>query len=639
MPTPSVDPNVTLVRERWEKCDDALIEQRRQFWLNLAFFQGRQWLYWDYTRRIPQDVTNDRADNERVRVTVNQLRPRLEGLLGRLSQRPLQFEVPPSDVDDSSIAGARLSERILEHVHREQGWEGVRMENLLNTILGGTAAVVIDWDGQAGERLWWDEHNNAVGTGDVNLVPFSIGEFSLEPYVRRAEDANWWIAAMAMSPDAAQAKFNLDYKPEPDASSEYRAIQRRYTQEKLSGKADLCVVYVLYERPNKNCPQGRRLVVVSGKTVIDDEWPFTTDRLNIEVFHQTKVPGTWTGETFFTDARKIQVVYNHAQSVIAEHLKLAGNARLFVPRGSIADLDVLSDEAGEIVEYVSWGDGAMPQWQTPAPLQRWTTEYPDRLEAMLDEVMHTHAVARGQAPGDRNSGLALSILAEKDDTPLGPLAHAQALKWGAIGSNVLRQYAEKVNEKRSAKVEIGDGVPQDFQWNGAMLAGQTTVRVPLENTMPTSKAATIAQAIQVAGAFPQIVANLPAEKALKMTGMSTIDDMDDIIDAHVAKARHENAQLTAGLVPFPEHWHDHAKHIAEHNELRNQKVFESFDAEQRLAADTHIAVHERMAGEIAAAQATINAVQPGLAALPQGHGQMGSAVPDPHSMRSAPQGA
>lgn len=636
---PEEHPGVKLVKERWDKADSALMEQRRNFWLNLAFYQGRQWLFWDSTRRLPIDLTPDRNDNERLRVTINHLKPRLNGLLGRMSQRTLQFEVPPSDVDDSSIEGARTSKRILEHVHREQGWEAIRLENLMNTMLGGTAAVAIDWDPQAGERLWTGEHGELVGEGDVSLVPLSIAEFTLEPFVRRPEDANWWLTALAMPPELAQDRYHLDKKPKPDANSDFRAVQRRYASDRPTSDSDLCVVYTMYERPNRNCPQGRHLVVAGGEAVIDDPWPFKTNRLNIEVFWQSKIPGTWTGETFFTDARKVQVIYNHAQSCIAEHLKLAGNARLFVPQGSIQDLDMLTDEPGEIVEFTNQGDGAMPQWLTPPALQRWTTEYPDRLEAMLDEIMHTHAVARGQAPGDRNSGLALSILAEKDDTPLGVMAHGQALGWGAIASNVLRQYAERANEVRRAKVEVGDSVPQDFEWNGAMLANQTTVKVPLENTMPTSRAATIAQMVQVAGSFPQLVASLPAKAIVKLTGIEGIDDLGKIVDPDVAKAQHENAQLTAGLVPFPEVFHDHGKHIAEHNELRNSKVFESFDLEQRQAVDAHIKVHERLAAEEATAQAAVNAAVPGLAALPQAHNPIGSAVPDTAAMRSMPTSA
>lgn len=635
----SDDPLAKTVIERWEKADKALKEARRNYWLNTCFYQGRQWLTWDDARHIVNDLPTVERDTERVRLTINKIKPRVNGLLGRLTQRILQFEVPASDVDDSSLYGSELASSVLEHVHREQHWEAARLDTLFNILMGGTAAVALDWDGTAGDELWTGEHGEIVGTGDVTLIPLSIAEFSVQPHVRRWQDAIWWIAAMAVPPEQAKDRYNLDFTPQADASSAYGPTHRRLFTTGTTGDVDLTSVYVMYERPNKSTPKGRRVVVINNKAVVDDPWPFKFNDLNLRVFYQTPIPGQWVGDTFLNDARKIQVAYNHVQSCVAEHAKLAGNARLLVPQGALADEQALTDEAGEILPYYNDGTGAKPEWMTPAPLQRWLTNWASELETMLDDVMHTHQVTRGMAPGDRNSGLALSILAEKDDTPLGVMSHDQALGWGQLASMVLRLYAENVTERRHAKVDVGDGMPRDFEWDGRLLGSQTTVRVPLENTLPTSRVAMIAQLTQMAGSFPQLAQALDASSIVRLTGVTALEDINDVVDTHAAKAQSENAQMTAGRVVFPERWHDHGKHIAEHNQLRNAKVFESFDQMQRDMIDAHIRAHQRLAEEEAKAQAAINAVVPGLAALPQANEPMGSAVPAPFQERSAQPGA
>jgi hypothetical protein len=107
------------------------------------------------------------------------------------------------------------------------------------------------------------------------------------------------------------------------------------------------MVRTMFERPSRKNPKGRVVTSISGDIVQDVAWPFPwKDRLNLVVFRDFPMDGRWTGESRITDAISIQTEINLARSVFADHLKKAGNARLWVPDDSIDEED-LTDDPGQ----------------------------------------------------------------------------------------------------------------------------------------------------------------------------------------------------------------------------------------------------------------------------------------------------
>lgn len=622
-----VDPLAEMVKERWEKGDRHLRKARRDYQLNLAFYAGQQWVWWDQGKSAVQALPQHFFDSERVRLTINKIEPRIDNLIGVLCERDLVFEGDPNEADDSAIAGSRLAESILESVRVSNDWEAVREENLINTLLGGTAAVALEWDTSLGDELWDEDKGAKVGTGDVALVPLSLAEFTLEPGSRRTGNANYWVGAYAMPPAQVKDRYGLSWDPEPDA----KASSTSTIGQEDSAK-DLAIVHVMYERPNRKAKEGRMVAICNETTMLDEKWPFPfEDRLNIAVFRQGRFPMRWYGKTFVTASRPVQVAYNAVRSNIVEHIKLAGNARLWVPKGALDDVQILTDEPGELVEY--WADAGKPQYETPASLQRSTLEECDRLEKELDDILHSHDVSRGVAPGDRNSGTALAILAEKNNTPLGPLSRDQARGWASLASMVLELYEGKVTETRSAVVMSRMGVPQKRKWSGQDLRGQTAVRVPLDATSPHTRAQMFAMLQNLQQVSPVAFQSIPPQKLVKLMGMSSSRELVEAMDAGVARAHRENDLMSAGQPRSVAPWDNHAVHIAEHNEFRNSQAYDQLDADIQEFFELHNQAHEQYAQEEIQQQAAANAIQPGLGALPQSHDPLGSAVPPPVSQQ------
>ena len=629
----SSDPHALEVLERWGKADKALSDYRRQYWLNTSFYHGDQWVWWDKNNSVLRSISEGELATERVRTTINKIKPRINSLMGRMLQRDLPFEVEKSASDDATEHAAKIAEYVLEQQRRDFGWEHVREETLYNALMGGTSAVLIEWDGRNGEPLFFDpQTNTTISTGEARLSPLSIAEFTIETGSRRAEDARWAVVATLAPCEQAAEHYNLPEVPRGDASGHYSPIHRRLLTERgYTIDTELCVIYLMYERPSARKPQGEAVVVINNETVHRTPWPFPwTDKLNLRVFKQANVPMRWVGDTFMHAARPVQVAYNHIRSNMLEHSKLAANARMAVPHGSIVGTEAeLTDLPGEAFEF--YADGAQaPFWLAPPNMPRWIPAEAEKLEAELDDIMHTHAVSRGVSLGERASGFMVSQLAEKNDTPLGLMARDQAEGWADIGSMVLELYEANATENRTARIEPMNGVPQTIQWNGSMIRGQTKVRVPLEAVKPQSHAAMLAEMTTLRQNFPEVFAAVPQEQMVRLLDSPGRNLLEEIADPDIALAVRENFRMLAGEVEVPMPFEDHAKHIAEHNKFRNSDNYRQADPQMMAVVDDHVMAHQQLLIEEMADQQQLNAMNPGLAALPQANNPIGSQVPSPY---------
>lgn len=620
-----------LVTNRWNDGDNFLRTARKDFQINLAFYNDLQWVTWNAYRGCVEGLPARFSETERIRMTDNKIAPAIDTLVGILAERDLVFEGDPTDADDQSMKGSQLAESILEAGRQTQGWENIRKDEILGLLLGGTSAVALEWDTSGGERLWVNEQNQQViGTGEVSLTALTIDEFTLEPGSRSAEKANWWVGLTAVPCAQARDHYGLDWTPEADVSTESNNSLFPSFRARFGDNTDTCAVYVMYERPNRKCKEGRCIAVVNGIVVKKGDWKFPFNNLNLHTFREGQLPGTWIGKTFTTSARPLQVALNAARSNIQEHMKLAGNARMMVPFGSIEDVDTLTDEPGEVVQWhAEPGVTAKPDYLVPPPLSNSIIQYAEVLQDAIADIMHVHDVTRGVAPGDRNSGLALSILAEKNNTPLGPLAHEQAERWGNIATQILKLYAKNVEESREAIVVGKSGVPQKWSWSGKDLRGQTGVRVPIDAVAPYTRAQMLAQLQNLQMLNPTALGMIPPERIIRLTGLSSNREMTNGLAPDIAKAQRENDRMSGAEPQIPEPFDDHAKHIAEHNAFRKTTVYEFATDDVKEIIDAHILAHETLAQEELMSQATMNSIAPGLGALPQGNDPMGSAVPEP----------
>ena len=626
-------PKPTDVIDLWNKADRYLLKERRDYWMNASYNSGQQWIWWDQTRNIVQEL--DYAnDNERyTRITVDKFGPRTTNLLSRMTRSPLVWEIEPSGTDDASARRQRLQEQLLISEAHEQDWADIREEHLLQVLYGGSAAVSIEWDPQLGKIVATDPVTAIpIPAGGVRLTPLGISEFCLEPGSQSVDDARYWIKCVALPPEQVKERYDLDFDPVPDAEASLSSRHRTLLSRRPQGQPPrLTLVYCYYERPTNRTP-GCVVHVVNNKQVYaygnGQGWPFPFPRLNIAIGIQRKIPRTWVGNTLLTPARDIQYAYNRARSTILEHMRKAANARLMVPAGSIEDSDTITTDPADVLEYNA--ELGEPHWQSAPEVPRWISNEAAQLEAEMDDIFSTHAVSRGQAPGDRNSGLALSVLAEKDDGPLAPMARNQSAVWARIGQMTLqlyRAYAQQSGMVRSQTITTQQGSTVQFEWTADDIDETPQVKVPLDATAPRSKIATQSVITSLAQTFPAAFQNIDGPSLSRLLDLPDPKGFMASADPDVAKAEWENGLLMQATPVMPADFDDHAKHIAQHNRERKSPAYELATPDVRQAIDVHVQAHQKLAADEAAAQLAQQQQMPGSEMLPQANEAPGSLVP------------
>lgn len=620
-------PGAAAIKQMWQECVDDMLEQRRNYWLNYSYFHGDQWIGWNDSSATVDVVPFSDTSDAKYRVTVNKVKPHTTAMIARLVRTPLGFEPRPAGVDSGALRTARIERQVLEAKHHRDDWELTRAELVQSTILGGVAAVCLEpsWeydtepitDMQTGETFYMPKRPA------IKLTSLSAVEFGIEPGTRSARDAYWWIRLTTLTPRQARKRYKLDHDPSPDADTSATPMQRQLISARSPGRhasrTHACAVYVYYERPSEDSP-GCVVHVIGGNVVEQSPWPFPfTDRLNLRTFVQTRMDGTWKGDTVFNDARQLQRTYNLVCTSINRHIGKADNARILMPIGSVLEGDdELTGEAAEIIRYDP-SAGAQPSWMQAPQIPRWLREQKDDIEMELDELFSRHGVSRGIAPGDRNSGSALALLAEKDETPLGLFVGDQQRGWQAIAEMVLmtERHLMQMASQKLAKANLGelavtDVLSQDGQeaaeqieYRASDLSELPQVHVPIETVMPRSQAAVQDQMVRLAGVFPQMFANLEPANIANILQVPDQSAFAYVPDPQVALAEWENGRMAAGVdddeVEVAD-WHDHDKHVTRHNALRASARYREAPVDVRNYIDLHIEAHAKLAQQQMMAQ-------------------------------------
>ena len=619
---PEKDGKAAEIRDLYDKGVKDIRDRILEYQENAAYIEGQQWVY---RHRQTNQIVDIPRNARKVRATIPRLGPESRRLFSKLLKRPLVFEVLPDAPDDETIRGAAIAKGVLQDVARRHKWERIREELCWVTWKGGTGALCLDWDAQAGAYLGTTELGTSIGEGDVRVTPLAITEMVTEAGTRDLERACWWIKAQALPANEVKKTYRLKEKPQADATSGTSPIQAKLARTANNGETpkDLTLVLTYYERPNADNKKGTVATVVGDKVVDGPHpWPFPfTDRLNVVCVRETLLEGRWTGRTVVSDAVPVQTALNHSWTSILEHLKQAGNARMQNSSVERNNGDTWTDEPGEFVYY----DDQPWQWLSPPAMPDWWQRTPQELSAVMDDVIGVHDISRGNAPTNVESGLGLSILAEQDDTPTGRLSQTMADAWGDLATLVLQTYEQNVleGEMRLAKPDSPDAsIQEKYTWNGQSFAGQTIATVPYDAVAPINEAARFARGMALVDR--EIIQGGPQLSAfMDLPG----SDFITRINPQVAKARRENYQLAQGEPCVPVDFDNHATHIEEHNVFRLSANYERLDDLSRTNMDKHVKGHELYAMEEMAKQMVRMQTAPGMALAAQASQPPGSATP------------
>jgi hypothetical protein len=469
----------------YERARRARWRFERQWFVNLSFYFGRQWITWlaggapDYAR-----LYEPQAPPWRVRLVVNRIKPAIRREMSKVMKEKPTAYVIPSTTDDSDIAAARAGEAIFEHLWRTLKVKDHMWNAQFWRAITGTGFV----------KDWWDPKAD-MGLGNIGIevpTPFHLFFANLDQVdIERQE----FIIHQAMkSPDEVETVFGVKLKP--DSIERGGGVIEAQLLQALNlepGQVSQVCVKEIWIKPNVRFPRGAMFVWAGGKMLFSSADPMTGDprwplyKMEYPFTDFKGVPtGRFYGDSSIIDLLPIQKEYNRTRSQIIEAKNQMSKPQLMAPRGSV-DASKITSEPGLVIFY-------KPGYERPTPvplsgLPEYVLQELDRSLLDMADISGQHEVSTGTVPQGVTAASALSFLQESDDTMIAPIISSLESGIERMGRHFLCHVHERWDEPRLVKVLGPDNTWEAKEFSRLDLRENTDLNVEAGSAMPRSMAA------------------------------------------------------------------------------------------------------------------------------------------------------
>lgn len=617
---------VDWAKQQYERAKQARSGTERQWYLNLAFYFGKQ----NVVPRQNQNLITTAAGTlytppapyYRVRPVINRIRPTVRTELAKLtSQKPNAYVVPAS-AEDRDLFAAQAGEQIWDSIYRKHHVQKVLRRALFWTLTCGTGWIKNYWD-----PTKVDEDNQQLGDMCFEAeTPFHI--FVPDLREEELEKQPFVIHAQLKSIDWVKLNFPELHMNFPSKTGEEILEDSWLNLVGASSTNDQHKVLVLecWVKPGKVAmfPEGAVF------TVIGDElaqgmfgWPYEHKQYPfVKIDH---IPGgKFYSDSSIVDLIPLQREYNRTRGQIIEAKNRMAKPQLAAEKGSI-DPSKITSEPGQVILYTP-GFNA-PQ---PIPLQTlpgYVLQELDRILLDWSDIAGIHEVSQGQVPPGVTAATAISYLQEQDETKLSHTVESIESGIEKVAQMTLSYVGQYWDASRTVKVTGLDGTFDAMAFRGSDLRGNTDIKIEAGSALPTSRAAKQAlimdfmkmgfiqpdEGMEVLelGGINKIYDRLQIDKKqaqrenLKMAKVS-LDLLDMHLQEEVTRLQEQEAEsisddgipLDENGVPIPPDlivpvntYDNHAVHIMIHNDFRKSQSFENQPQHVKELFEQHVNQH------------------------------------------------
>lgn len=588
--------NEALVRwfqEQFNACKDDRAVIERQWYLNYAFYSGRQNVTYIRSTTSTQNyrlfVPN--VPPWRVRLVINRVRNIIRKELSKTTSAKPIFTVVPETTEEEDIVAARAAEQIFYSAYSSKEIQTVIQQAAFWRGITGIGYIKTCWDPTAVDYV-------SNQQGDINIErirPFNI----IVPDLMEEdiEKQPWVIHAWTMTPEDAQARYNLQELPDASITASTDLMEDSFLNMVGSGKTGRkeCLVLEVWIKRHPDFPKGGMVTIV-GDTLaqVEEEYPYAHGEYPFAKLDH--IPsGKYYPESVITDLIGPQRELNRTRSQLVENKNIVGRPRYFAERGSI-DVSKISGEPGQVVFT---NPGLQPPQAMEMPqMPQYVMQSLDMLQQDMDDISGQHEISRGGTPNSQvTAATAISFLQEQDDSILAPTIESQEKAIRKVG----RQYLALVHQywatDRIVKITGEDGYFDALTFQGNSIEGTKVnrdVRVEAGSALSTSKAAR--QALIMDLLKQGIIDPAAGLQRMEIGGIEKLYEDVQIDKRH---AQRENLKMAAGtpLNNFPGQefapntWDNHQMHVEVHNRFRKSQQFELLAPELQQAFEFHVQLH------------------------------------------------
>jgi len=552
MPDEAVSKEVAFWQAEYKKCKQLREPFERQWYLNLAFYNGKQYVSWIPANSIlsNQRLMDPPAPRYRVRYIGNKVRPAVRMEIAKLTKEEPQFYVVPATTEPTDVMAAQVSEAIAEYILDAAHFNIARRRAAFWMSICGTSFISTYIEEDQGEDI------TKCNICYDDITPFHL--FIPNPQEQSIEEQPYVIRERAIHVDKVQEQYGMKINPSAITAI---PVDQRFMQaigiRNQGPSMDMVTMWDIWIKPCIKYPQGGYIVIAGSKIVyveppIQDPMLSLVERpLDLLGFTPTSYPykhgmfpfaksehvpsGGFYGLSIIEDMIAPQRVYNRQRSSIIESSNLTSKPQLVYTKGSI-DPNKITSEPGLLIP-VNPGFEA-PHYLDTKPVSSYEEKNIELTLTDLDDAAGQYEVTKGRTPPGVEAASAIAYLQEENDSRLHTTIASIEEMTTVIGIQTLELVQEFWPPEKILAVVSKAGALETQQFMNANVIGGTDIRVETGSMAPKSR--TARQAFITELMKLQLI---PPEKGLRYLEMSETNRLYEELQVDSKQARRENVKM------------------------------------------------------------------------------------------------
>jgi hypothetical protein len=398
-----------------------------------------------------------------VRMVISLAQAYAQRTVARLTSAKPEIAVAPATASQEDIDRAEVAEMVIQHL-----WEAKRVQKVLRDATGwmvetGNGIIRFDWNPNAGPST-----EDGVPIGDIELCALSPYEVDFDPEGRDLESCQWVmfnrVRPVQWIKDNYPDKADLIVPEETYVHTLYAERLRNLvgvfgsTTSWGAGtnygmSAGKCATMIEYwERPSKQHPKGRRVIMASKIILHDGPNPYDHGDFPIVMFREVPVAGRILGRPRLESGLPLIQDMNRLRSQMVQIRNRMCKPKWIVPITAKVAQSSITDESGEVVTYYPSMNGEKPM---PMPSPEMPSTYIQQHNITMqnfEDVMGWHEVSRGQMVKGARSGRIISLLQDADDSQLAVTSEEIQGALGQLARRMLSLFHQFASEERLVKI-------------------------------------------------------------------------------------------------------------------------------------------------------------------------------------------
>lgn len=607
---------VNFVKDEFSKRQKDRLALELQWRLNMGFYDGNQY------QQINQSTSNVEEIQKlywwQEKEVFNQIAPIIETRLAKLGRlRPIPKVRPATDSKDD-ISSSKVSSKLIESTYYEQKMKEKQLTANVWSELTGTSVYKAMWNPQKGRLIGAMETENGaekVHEGDVETIvisPFEIYPDSIwnetildckslihaKAYHKKDIKTNWGVDVEGKEVDVFTVKA--------DVSNGGLGYTGGGTQIGSQKKKDSAIVYEYWELPTDKHQEGRLIICTDDDLLYYGNLPYRCgekDQFGLPFKTQKSIlkPGCFFGKSIIERIIPLQRRYNSLKNRKAEYLNRATIGQMVLEEGSITDMDYLESEGaapGAIIEYKRGFNppGYMNFHALPSTFEQ-------EEQNVLQDFVRISGVSEisrdSSAPVGANSGIALTILQENDETRLSLSASYITESNIEVGKFWLRLYKQFANTPRILRSVGKDNDVEVMEWEGSTITSDDVyIEAHSQTVESTAQRRQMVFDLINMGLFTdpetgQMTKDGQA-KIFEMIELGNWESFTEQSELHQNRAERENKVMAQMQMVQPKNYDDDLLHIQKHNYFRLTAGYEELleqNPQLEQLFEMHIQMH------------------------------------------------